>query len=156
MRVGKCLAAIERRGPNKGKPCLLRRPGVNYKGEEWLGARLSFCLNVKRIPRKPKGGGAAKKGLCCHSCNNKWCVDFNHIYLGTKSENVTDFYQTDRGAERKLEISNLHKGTKMTEVARKNMKAGHARLKRNKKRFKRYQKILSDKMKRRWEEERAI
>jgi hypothetical protein len=32
----------------------------------------------------------SKDEFCCHECNNKWCVNPNHIYIGNRSENTKD------------------------------------------------------------------
>ena len=30
------------------------------------------------------------EGVCCHACNNESCLNPNHLYLGTQSDNLTD------------------------------------------------------------------
>lgn len=32
-----------------------------------------------------------------HLCDNKECVDHNHVKQGTQSENMLDYYRTKRG-----------------------------------------------------------
>ena len=35
--------------------------------------------------------GELKKGMCiCHKCNNKGCVNPNHLYQGTQQDNIND------------------------------------------------------------------
>lgn len=64
--------------------------GVEYSGEMWLSHRLSYHLNVAPIPRSPEP--PYREGLVLHACDNKWCVNPEHLYLGTQSQNVSDMF----------------------------------------------------------------
>lgn len=111
-RIGTCLAILIPSRIRIKKPhdiipekTIMKRPGsILYNGKSWIPARLSYHLNVVAIKRILPNGKKAKRGLICHSCNNDWCVNFNHLYLGTRKNNQDDFYATEAGAKRKLEL----------------------------------------------------
>lgn len=69
------------------EPRILSRPQFMFEGERWLSARLSYHLNVAPIERCPDLRG---NKLVLHSCDVAWCINPNHLYLGTSSQNMMD------------------------------------------------------------------
>jgi hypothetical protein len=61
--------------------------GYNYKN--WLAHRLSYILKYGEIPDGVKA---------CHKCDNPLCINTDHLFLGTQTENMNDMFSKDRGA----------------------------------------------------------
>ena len=60
------------------------RARVKFEGRIWQGPRLSYHLNKHRIFCTPP---SLKTGVVLHSCDNKWCVNPEHLSLGDASTN---------------------------------------------------------------------
>ena len=73
---------------------------IGYEGETRYSHRLTWFLNFGKIP----------KGLqVLHKCDNRLCVNVNHLFLGTNQDNVDD--KVNKG--RQLKGENIS-GSKLT------------------------------------------
>jgi hypothetical protein len=79
---------------------------LKFKGETWPAHRLSYHLNVKKIPRKPPN---LREGLVLHECDNKACINPGHIYLGTQKQNMKDKVERFDGLSEILSKAKLGK-----------------------------------------------
>lgn len=139
VRVGDCLCFIQAKrngSPRRDRPSSLditthRR--VSYEGEKWPAHRLSYHLNVSPIP---KGPGQLKEGLVLHKCDNGWCINPDHLYLGNSSQNAKD--NAERNAEWRCKRAEIQKQKGFPEVSAE----GRARM----------AKSNSERMKRLWAE----
>ena len=91
VKIEKCLA-VWRKASGLRKiagPLTEGRPSVKFEGKGWKASRLSYHLNVAPLPRTP---ATLKEGIVCHTCDNPWCINPEHLYLGTASQNTKDIY----------------------------------------------------------------
>ena len=89
-----CVACFKMlpRGERVAEPPALNfeKFDLTYEGERWRASRLSFYLNKHPIPRAPPRGGDQ---FVLHTCDNDWCINHDHLYLGTIQQNTKDKFE---------------------------------------------------------------
>ncbi len=75
---------------------------MNYKSKTWSAHRLSWFLSFGEIP----------DGLhVLHKCDKRYCVNPDHLFLGTPADNIKDMIAKGRKARQGLPKSNSAKLT---------------------------------------------
>lgn len=118
VEIGNCIAIIREKGEQSGEA--ITKDSYQHiwiDGIYWKSHRLSYSLNHSEIPRCPVD---RRFGLVLHTCDNKWCVNPDHLYLGSQSQNMKDkAIRTPEALENML-LSNV--GKKASEKTREKLR----------------------------------
>lgn len=66
------------------------------RGRDYLAHRIAFVLS---------GGDLCEAPVICHRCDNRWCVNPKHLWLGTYRDNAQDMLQKGRGRPMRGELN---------------------------------------------------
>ena len=69
----------------------------NKQGYGRFGHSASKCVNAHRMSWVIKNGQIPDKMFVCHRCDNPSCVNPNHLFLGTRQDNINDMMIKKRG-----------------------------------------------------------
>ena len=86
--LAKYANAVAVEGP-LGTPCLKWPNGISFSGYGmfWLEYR---NVAAHRMIWSIRNGDIPSWRCILHRCDNRWCVELNHLFLGTPKENADD------------------------------------------------------------------
>jgi len=89
--------------------CIVWEGYKNKKGygQVWFNNRQQKAHRVAWI----KAYGDIPNNLyVCHHCDNPSCVNVDHLFLGTQTDNMRDCVQKGRNKNQNINITHCHKG----------------------------------------------
>jgi len=87
------------------------------RGKKMLAHRASWEIHKGPIPKKPTQYHGT---VVMHMCDNRLCVNPNHLKLGTQADNIKDMDSKGRRVSNPV-VGNLHHMTALTERQVKNI-----------------------------------
>jgi hypothetical protein len=104
---------------------------------EWTGARFRLGYGSFRYPHKPASAhrvgwtlfrGPIPVGMCVlHVCDNRPCVNLDHLYLGTQKDNVADMVRKGRDSSGNAAKTHCKRGHPFTLENTDRNRLGHRR-----------------------------
>ena len=100
-----CIECISHKIPKRGYPIITRD-----KERQKLGKYLY----------EKEFGKVEKKLDMCHKCDNPKCVNIEHIYFGTRKENVRDMMVRNRNQKGEMKMNSKLKEWQIQEIMKSN------------------------------------
>ena len=66
---------------------------IRYKGNTKLAHRIAWIVEENKKPVGDRGHG----DCICHHCDNPRCVNTDHLFIGSRADNMRDMYAKGRG-----------------------------------------------------------
>lgn len=89
-----------------------------FNGKIWVGSRLIWTWTFGEIPEKMK---------ICHKCDNRKCVNPDHLFLGTQKDNIQDMLNKGRWLFRRGNLKKPGMTVDQVEKIRKDIDQGMSR-----------------------------
>jgi hypothetical protein len=120
---GGCItcAKMRPRGQREADPFTLQNGkwGLKFNGVTWRASRLSFCLNKAEINVNP-----AFDDFVLHDCDNDWCINPDHLHLGTIKQNAAEKFARHPTIHAIMRDATKLARKRMTEDAKASMLSG--------------------------------
>jgi len=84
---------------------------INRDGKRYKTHRLAYKLEY----------GSIEKPQVNHHCDNKMCVNPNHLYNGTQSDNMKDAYERNKSMRDALDIGTENRMKRLEKISDENL-----------------------------------
>ena len=91
----------------KGELPAHRYPTITVKKKTYRASRVSMMLHTGKMP--------LPKEFVCHRCDNPNCVNPNHLFLGSQSDNMQDALRKNRMVLPNKDRTHCRQGHEYTE-----------------------------------------